>query len=101
MSMGNAFQDDDSDSDEIELGTSGSAQPATQATDAQLRASAVSHAEAGEFGKAITSFKQYLKFNSTDGAAWEMLAQLQMETEQLFDAVKVRWLPALETRTKR
>lgn len=92
-----AFQDASSDEEDgdgdVKLSSASAAKGSRpEVADQRIRAEAVQFAEAGKLGHAITRFKQFLKYNAGDAAAWEMLAQLQMETEQMFDAVKVRGL---------
>lgn len=64
---------------------------------AALRGEALALAEAGDMGGSAGKFKLYLQVTPADADAWEMLAQVQMELGQNFDAVKVR----IETHMKR
>lgn len=88
-SVPSAFDDASSEDDDGDISLPSGTSAQQPASDAQIRAEALQSAQTGQLGKAITQFKQFLKYNSGDSAAWEMLAQLQMETEQMFDSVKV------------
>lgn len=50
-------------------------------------------AESGAMAKAANHFKLYLQVHSTDAVVWEMLAQVHLELDEAFEAVKVRRNP--------